>query len=381
MSDGVDRTLVWVCAIVPAKMGSFERLCIRMAERARLAGVPMRFIFLGEPITEVGDELSAHGATWTVMPGLVDLRAPAAEGLLRWLERTGKCLAHFHYCSGNSAVYTRLATAGHLSVFTYHMSGEAAVSRGLKKSVKQLRRAATTSFIHGFTAVSAWSRRKLAHDYLVPESTIRVIYNGVEVPDQAGSPADTTLHETPHRLLVVAALIREKGVDTAIRALGHVRRRRPEATLTVVGVGPEREALEHLAAEEGLSGAVSWLGVRNDVPQLMRDHDVVLVPSRWGEAFGLTLAEAMAAGRPVIASRGGGIPELIDDGASGLLVEAEDPAAWGGAIERVLGDAVLRDDLGRAGFLTAQKRFNLAGNVGQYWDLYRSLDPWTFSEI
>ena len=381
MNDVIERTLVWTCAIVPAKMGSFERLCIRMAERARQAGVPMQFIFLGEPAQAVGEELERSGASWTVVPGLADLRGKSASDLARSLASMGRCLSHFHYCSGTSPVYARLAAAGHLSVFTYHISGDALASTGLKKSVKQLRRAATTSFVHGFTAVSAWSRRKLAADYLVPESQIRVVYNGVEVPDTAVRQGGGRSDRPPHRLLVVAALIPEKGVDTAIRALGHVRRRHAEATLTVVGVGPEREALEHLAAAEGVAGAIAWLGLRNDVPQVMADHDVVLVPSRWGEAFGLTLAEAMAAGRPVVASRVGGIPELIEDSVNGLLAPAGDAGTWGETISRLLEDRTLYAELGRAGYDTAQKRFNLQHAVGQYWDLYRSLDRWTFSEI
>jgi glycogen(starch) synthase len=143
----------------------------------------------------------------------------------------------------------------------------------------------------------------------------------------------------PPRLLCVGRLSHEKGVDVAIAALPTVLERAPDARLRIVGEGPLSRVLRDLAEESGLAGRVEFLGFvsRDEVRRLLAESSIVVVPSR-SEGFSLVALEAAQAGRPVVATRVGGIPEVVIDGETGLLVRAEAPAAMAAAILALLRD-------------------------------------------
>jgi glycosyltransferase involved in cell wall biosynthesis len=142
----------------------------------------------------------------------------------------------------------------------------------------------------------------------------------------------------------------------------------PDAHLLVVGEGSRREALEAQAASLGLLGSdasnprselgrrVIFTGRRDDVPAVTAALDVAVLPS-YREAQGLSILEAMALSRPVVASAVGGIPEMIEDGRSGLLVPPHDRDALARAVSRLLLDHPYADTLGRAGRELVHERF------------------------
>jgi glycosyltransferase involved in cell wall biosynthesis len=145
----------------------------------------------------------------------------------------------------------------------------------------------------------------------------------------------------------VARLSREKGLDLLVTALRDVVEQFPSVTTLIVGDGPEEVSLRELAAALGISGSVRFVGARDDVAALNRLLDVFVLPSR-EEACPMALLEAMAAGRAVVATRVGGSPELIDNGADGLLVAPEEPGALSAAIVRLLQQRAQREALGSA---------------------------------
>jgi glycosyltransferase involved in cell wall biosynthesis len=140
----------------------------------------------------------------------------------------------------------------------------------------------------------------------------------------------------------------------AVAALGDQR-----VTLSVVGDGPERPRLERLAADLGIEDRTEFLGLRDDVDELLRRSDLFVHPAIWGEAFGLTITEAMASGCPVVASNVGGIPELIEDGITGLLVPPADDEALRKAIARLIDDRDLRHRLSVQARARVLERFGL----------------------
>ena len=174
-------------------------------------------------------------------------------------------------------------------------------------------------------AVSSAIRDLLVSGYGVAPERVEVL-----LPTTAAPPPEASPPSDPGRPVVglVGRLVPEKGVDVFLRAAALVSGVVPQTRFLVVGDGPLRPDLEHRAAVLGLAGAVTFTGYRSDASHLLSGLDVLAVPSR-SDGSPLVVCEAMAAGVPVVASRVGGLPDLVEDGGSGLLVrpgEAEDLA-------------------------------------------------------
>lgn len=145
-------------------------------------------------------------------------------------------------------------------------------------------------------------------------------------------------------------------IPTALRAFARVRARYPDARLTVAGSGPARAALERLALELGLAAAVTFSGRLDNerMAELYHDADLLLNPSRV-DNMPISLLEAMASGVPIVTTNVGGIPDMVDDGKTALLVRPGDPEAMAAQALRVLGDERLADALRSAGIDAAEQ--------------------------
>ncbi len=180
---------------------------------------------------------------------------------------------------------------------------------------------------------------------------------------------------------VVAQLSPWKGQDTAIEALRILRDDGVDAHLLLIGSAKfvsrstrfDNEAyvasLHRLVARSGLEDRVSWMGEREDVPELVRALDVLLLPS-WEEPFGRALIEAMALKVPVIATSVGGPSEIVDDGKEGYLVAPREPAAWARAIRRMVEEPRRGWEMGRAGRRRVETTFTVAHHVAAMLEIY-----------
>jgi len=222
-------------------------------------------------------------------------------------------------------------------------------------------------------AVSRAIVRKLEDEGRVG-APVSLIYNGVDMQRYDHQEACCTLREEydiPESAPIVGVIARlepEKGHPTLLEAWTRVLTSVPDAHLLVVGEGSRRDALEEQAASLGLLGSdpsnprsdlgrrVIFTGRRDDVPAVTAALDIAVLPS-YREAQGLSILEAMALSRPVVASAVGGIPEMIEDGRSGLLVPPHDRDALARAVSRLLLDHPYADMLGRAGRELVHERF------------------------
>jgi len=210
-------------------------------------------------------------------------------------------------------------------------------------------------------AVSTSIVRKIADEGRVG-APVTLIYNGIDLQRYDQMLPCCTLREEyglpPEGPMVgvVARLEPEKGHPTLLEGWPAVLAEYPTATLFIIGEGSRRVALEAQAAELGIAGSVVFTDRRDDVPAVTKALDVAVLPS-YREAQGLTILEAMALSRPVVASNVGGIPEMIEDGVTGLLVPPHDADALGAAITRLLRDHPLADTLARAGHDLVHERF------------------------
>ncbi len=231
----------------------------------------------------------------------------------------------------------------------------------------------TPQFGH-LIAVSKASEAKLIHEGrdIVP---ISLIYNGVDLQrydhqDPCCTLAEEYGMEAGSQIVgVVARLEPEKGHPTLFEAWPGVLRAVPDAYLLIVGEGSRRDALEAQARGLRIAHRVVFTGRRDDVPAVTAALDVAVLPS-YREAQGLTILEAMALSRPVVASDVGGIPEMVEDGVTGLLVPPHDAEALTAAIVRLLTDHPYADILGRAGHDMVHDRFCIELMVGAVQSIY-----------
>lgn len=231
-------------------------------------------------------------------------------------------------------------------------------------------------FMDRLVAVSRAVLAKVA-DERPGRPPVELIHNGVDPrrfhPETARAPiaAEYGLPETVPLVGCVARLEPEKGHVTLLDAWPRVLDVVPSARLLIVGEGSCREKLHSQAEALGLlGGGVIFTGRRDDMPAVTAALDVSVLPSD-REAQGLVILEAMASARPVVATRVGGIPEMIEDGVTGLLVPAGDPAALAGAILRPLQDRRLARRLGRAGRELVEGRFRVDRMLSDIGSIYR----------
>ncbi len=184
----------------------------------------------------------------------------------------------------------------------------------------------------------------------------------------------TDLHlEAAYPILInVARLaIAQKDQLTLLRALSILRRRFPDTRLLLVGEGKDRSAIELEIESSGLVEAASLLGSRQDIGTLMALSDIFVFPSRY-EGFGIAVAEAMAAGKPVVASMVAPLTELIQEGVSGYLAEPGNPEAFASAVAKLAASRALAESMGREGQRLAREKFDI-GRCAQGWEqVYRT---------
>jgi L-malate glycosyltransferase len=160
-----------------------------------------------------------------------------------------------------------------------------------------------------------------------------------------------------------------KRIDTVLGVFAAVVRTLPDATLLLVGEGPELATAHRLAAALGVAGQVTFLGPQDDIVSLLSSADVLLLPSAQ-ESFGLAALEAMACGTPVVASNVGGLPEVIENGQSGFLHPPDDVAGMAASAARLLTDTALHARIASASRKRVVDRFCVGTVVPMYERCY-----------
>ena len=229
---------------------------------------------------------------------------------------------------------------------------------------------------------SDFARRQAAAELSVPPERFAVVPYGVDPRFQSGPCPERLVAR--HRLegklvtLYLGGLKERKNLFFLLDCWQDVARDRPEAHLLVAGSGPLRQRLERHAAGLGLDGRVTFAGyvAEDEKVDYYNVADAFFFPSAM-EGFGLTVAEAMSCGVPVVASRRGSLPEVVEDGESGLLGDPEDRGDMAGKLALLLSDPALRAKLGAAGRARVERDFRwercAAATARVYEDV---LDDW-----
>jgi len=229
-----------------------------------------------------------------------------------------------------------------------------------------------------FLAISDAVRDSLIRAYRIPAGKITVVRRGLDLRLLHPAPAssleqlrrDVAPAEAWPLLLNVGRLTRQKGQEYLIRALPEIRRHLPRVHLLLVGEGPLEARYREIAAQAGAAGAVSFPGRRPDVGPLLQCADIFVFPSLW-EGTGVSLLEAMAWGKPIVASR---IPAIVETaGSVGRLVPPRNPSALAAAIVDVAGQRDRWADLGAAGQRAVDARFDIRRNAAEFGRLLEQI--------
>jgi len=255
---------------------------------------------------------------------------------------------------------------------------------GYRSTGRRLRSWLDRQLLSQYIAVSAAVARRYQETHGVPASRMRVIHSGIEFEKFAQPPASETMQrlieqlglQDAHPILLnVARLHAMKGQKYLIPMMSHVVQRWPRARLLIVGEGLERKRLEPLIAAAGLKDSVTLLGTRTDIRELLAISTFFMFPSVFGEGLPISVLEAMAAGKVVIASRTGPMPEMVKDGVSGLLVPPRDPVALARAVDQLMRSPELSLQMGQRGQEIIAERFSIESTVSAMERLYRTVLP------
>ena len=345
----------------PAKLGSLEDWLCAFAEEAASRGHRLD-LWSHRPVHEqVERRLADAGSVWfdvgqaLMRPRVMRAKLASSYGVV-----------HLNLFSPRSRA-TRVAWAAWPCRLVYvdHLSdmlGRRDKAPLIKRVVNRLIMARMGAVV----AVSNYLRGRAPARFGVPLERVRTIYNGVNLcrfPPRAA----TRVQKQGLRIVAVAHLIKDKGIDILVRAIAADRCR--PWLLDIVGEGPELPTLQALVAQMHLTPRVRFLGRRSDVPECLAIADVFVHPAIWGEAFGLTVTEGMAAGCAVVASSVGAIPEIVEDGRSGLLVAPGNVEELTVALARLWDDPALRADLGFGARQRVEQRFSLEQTVAAHLDV------------
>jgi len=211
-------------------------------------------------------------------------------------------------------------------------------------------------------AVGSAAAREIEQLSGLAPGRMRVVWNGVPPP---AAPVVPVRRRGPFVIGAVGRLHQQKGFDVLLRAVAQL----PDVRVMLVGDGPEREALEHLAALLGIGDRMQITGWSEAVSEQLRTFDVLAMPSRF-EGLPLVLLEAMLSGLAVVATAVGSIPDAVHDGETGLLVPVDDPDALASALRRLQQEPAFTAELGAAALRLARQRFTVSAMADAYLSLY-----------
>ena len=228
--------------------------------------------------------------------------------------------------------------------------------------------------VDAFLAVSKEDRRRMIEVEGIDPSVVRFVPNGIRPLTRHGVDvrAELGIDRDSPVIGTVGVLRRQKALEVLVRAAARLASRFPGLRVLIAGAGPEEAALRSLISELGLGDSVLMLGIRRDVPDLLAALDVAVCCSRF-EGSPLSVMEYLAAGKPVVATRVGGVPDLVEHGVHGLLVQPGDPAPLAAAIAELLANPARAAEMGTRGRERQRAEFDVSVVVRRIEDLYEEL--------
>jgi len=379
----MNRTVVSLFGVEPFKVGGIEMFARELSCQLAERGWKSVVCFLGPPSEQVRRYLDVPSIALEVLPN------PLLFGWFGWqsirslstiLSRYRPEIVHFQFTPFLSP-YPWLARL-HSARRVYFSDQHSRPAPYVACRAALWKRAVSNSINFPMTAVisvSDFNRRCLTATGLLACERIRTLYNAVDLcranTDAQAGKAFRRKHSIPldcPLVVQVGWIIPEKGFPDLLEVARLVLAHDPDVHFAFVGESAYRNEYMQRTREMGLQDRVIWTGLVVDplAEGVYRAADVICQLSRWQEAFGWTIAEAMAFNRPLVATRVGGIPELVKEGETGFLVTPGDVVSTAERILELLGDRDLRERMGAAGRKAVEANFNLKINVAKLLQFY-----------
>jgi glycosyltransferase involved in cell wall biosynthesis len=366
-----------ILSAVPTRIGGVEMFARELSSQLASAGWRCVICFRREPVESVRRFFEMSGTTIEVVPDTGDLNWTSCRHAARLLRRYRPDVLHLNF-AGLISPYPWLARYCSVRriLLTDHSSRPE--GHGSTRSVwwKRAIRQALNWPTNRVIAVSDCVARFDEDLGLVRKGCIARIYNGVDLTRPLGDGRlfrrKYSIPENRAIVLAVSWMIPEKGILDLLDAAKLVLSSNPDVQFAMVGEGAYRPQYMEYAVQTGIAYHITWTGLVEDPISegVYGAADVVCQLSRWQEAFGFVIAEAMACRKPVIGTSVGGIPEVVADGTTGFLVPPRQPALAARRILQLLGDASLSRRMGDAGRARVEELFDLKRNVADLIALY-----------
>jgi L-malate glycosyltransferase len=364
-----------ICQIVEgSKAQETEPLATRLMQKFR-SGYRFTMVYLGEPGLRA-DELREAGFPVHVITVRAGRSWECSRRLVRILERENVDLVHAHQ---SEAFFYSLLARSFVPRATILVTER---RRRYPEGVAPKRVAVNRLFLEPRDRVVASChsvREALILNDGLPPGQVEVIYDGVPLPPEMWSGEDREafrreLGLSPDALLILqpAQFETRENHTLAIQAFEQVVRTLPGARLVFAGEGPEKRMIEGLVRQRGLESQVVFLGPRVDPNRLLGAADLLLVTGGCDGTLS-KLTRALAAGRPVVATRSGGVPEVVEDRTCGLIAAPGDYGALAEAIHRLGSSPALREEFGRRARERVEALFSQAATADLYSNMYRDM--------
>ena len=321
--------------------GGAEIMCENLTYALKNAGQEVFAVSLYHDRTPIARRMEEAGIRIVYLDKKLGLDLSMVPKLIKIIRRERPDVVHTHLDVIKYAVLAAKLAGVKKCVHTVHSLADREAEGRVQK------------IINGFYFRRGWSvpvaltpevRNSVAEFYGLPLSRVSVIYNGIDL----SRCVPKTTYETGETVTIphVGRFDVPKNHPGLLEAFRLLLETHPECRLRLVGDGELRPDMEKLAREKGIADAVEFCGMQSNVYPYLRDADIFTLPSIY-EGNPMTIIEAMGTGLPIVASRVGGIPDMISDGESGLLVEPEPQSICAG-LTRLVGDVALRQRLGLA---------------------------------
>lgn len=374
------QSVVSVFGVDPQRIGGTETFARELSRQLADTGRQSVLCFLNRPAKNVESFLKLPNVSLELLADSMNFSFRATRDLAAILNRYHPEILHLHF-TGFLGMYPWLARFQSVPkvYFTDHASRPAGYRIQASRFWKRLASRAINSHLTRVICVSEYGYRCMTGLGLLPGDRFELVYNGVDLTRVAPSarlgaefrqrhsiPPDRTV------VLQVSWIIPEKGILELLSAARQVLSTTDQVHFVIVGEGAYRQQYMDAAHELGLREHITWTGMVQDPfgEGVYDAADIVCQLSHWEELFGWMIAEAMAYRKPIVATRVGGIPELVRDSVSGFLVERGDIQAAAEKIVLLAEKPQLREEMGDAGSQIAKEKFELQRNVAKLIEFY-----------